>query len=49
MIEFYGLLAGSKARTEVLPLAITKGRPMYWSADIYQLIPEPSRYIISAI
>ena len=34
MIGFYGLLTGSKARTEVLPLTITKGRPMYWSADI---------------
>ena len=49
MIGFYGLLAGSIARIEVLPLTITTGRPMYWSADIYQSIPGPSRYIVSAI
>ena len=38
MIGFYGLLAGSKARTEILPLAVAKGRPIYWSADISQPI-----------
>ena len=34
MIGFYGLLAENKARTEVLPLPITRARPTHWSADI---------------
>ena len=35
MLKFYGLLAGNKARIEVLPLAITRARLIYRSADIY--------------
>ena len=34
MIGFDGLLAGNKARTEVLPLPITRARLIYWSADM---------------
>ena len=50
IIGFYGLLAGNEARTEVLPLSISSAQPMiYWSADIYQPILWPSRYIVSAL
>ena len=34
MIGFYSLLAGNKARTQVLPLHITRARSIYWSADM---------------
>ena len=47
MIGFYGLLAGNKACTEVLPLPNTRARPIYWSADMHQPNSGPSRYIIS--
>ena len=34
MIRFYSLLAGNKARTQVLPLHFTRARSIYWSADM---------------
>ena len=39
MIWFYGLLAGNKARNEVLPLPITRA----------QLISGPGRFIVLAM
>ena len=35
MIGFYGFLDGNKARTEVLPLAIPRARPIYRAVDTY--------------
>ena len=35
MIGLCDLLAGNKARTEVLPFVITRARPIYRSADIH--------------
>ena len=43
MIGFNDLLARNKARTEVLPLPITRARPISQSADIYWPISGPSR------
>ena len=60
MIGFYGLLAKNRARTEVLPLPITRARPihlvcLYISADlrakpVYRIgsLP-PIKYRLSAI
>ena len=39
MIGFYGLLAGNKARTEVLPLVVTRAQSIDQSVDsmLYRL------------
>ena len=49
MLEVNGLLAKNKARTEVLPFAISRARPIYWSVEIYRLTSRPSLYIVLAI
>ena len=51
-LRFYGLLARDKARTEVLPIAITIVQPIYhWSANMYWALADirASRYIVLAI